>query len=1343
MRLILSREKIVNSIVFLALGLGVFLGFGNLFKSSMPQATAQAQRPKVLGANVPFPLPPELEGLDLNKQSDEDIKAKSTNCISCHENSRDPHCKTTVRIGCTDCHGGDPNVIRTIEGPGYPEREPYTPRLCPAAPIAKKPGAWRNSANPVRSYTLLNQESPDYIRFVNPGDSRVSHISCGTVNCHSNIVNQVRKSMMTHGCMLWGAALYNNGSVPYKVPRNGESYSMNGEPLRIQTNPPPTEFEKKKGVIPFLDPLPRYEMTQPGNLLRIFERGGKFRAEVGIPDINEDTGRPFLSRLSNRGLGTENRTDPVYVSLTKTRLFDPTLNFMGTNDQAGDYRNSGCTGCHFIYANDRSTIHSGPYAKFGNKGFATDQADEDVKPDPTIPKNETGHPIQHRFAKGNSIPTSQCMTCHVHPGTTVMNSYIGYMWWDLETDAELMYPKKQKYPSSEEFIRAQMANPEEASARGNWSNPEFLNNVCELNTQTKHSQFADFHSHGWVFRAAFRKDQKGKLLDYNGEPVKDLSPTNMKKGVDIVKDLQTRFKEPKDPNIQPISAKAVKDIEAHERAGIPMHLVDIHVEKGLHCIDCHYIQDMHGNNRLQMEVRGAIEIACIDCHGSSSQVAKLRTSGPASYTSNPDVKPEDIKNPLYGRDMTALNTPAGKPRFERRGGKIYQRSMVEKDLIWEVVQTKDTIDPQSENFNAKSAIAKTVRMEGDKMVWGDVKGNDDDSGCAHSNKTMTCISCHSSWNPSCYGCHLPQKANMKMPQLHAEGDVTRNYTSYNWQTLRDDVFMLARDGTTTGNKINPSRSSCAIHVTSYNQNREVIYQQQQTISSEGLSGIAFSTNVPHTFSGRATKECQDCHVSKDDDNNALITQLSMQGTNYLNFIGRYAWVGAGDHGLWSVVATERDEPQAVIGSYLHRLAFPDFFQAHVGKNKSQLERAHEHVGRDISDPLLRPFMKSDIKSIQHRGEYLYAACGEAGFRIFDIAFIDHKGFSERMSTAPVSPLGQRFFVRSKFATCVAAPSTIVPDPTRKHFPENDEPRVAGIYGLIFFTDKFEGLVAVGAGTLLDGDPLNNFVKRAWTFNPDNILAGASHVITVGNYVYVTCDKGLVVISCEDSTKPVITSVVDNKWLKKPKSVAVQFRYAFVTDEEGVKVLDVSDLAKPKPISQINIPGVHSIYLARTYAYLAAGKLGLVILDIQNPEKPKVDQVFNANGEINDAHDVKLGITYASEFAYIADGKNGMRILQLTTPDSPGSAGFSPKPSPELIATYKIPLGGHAYCISKGMDRDRAVDESGNQLSVFGRIGARPFSKEETAKLYMNNGKVWKVSNDPMWEGYTRTPPAKK
>src|SRR5262249_14072130 len=140
--------------------------------------------------------------------------------------------------------------------------------------------------------------------------------------------------------------------------------------------------------------------------------------------------------------------------------------------------------------------------------------------------------------------------------------------------------------------------------------------------------------------------------------------------------------------------------------------------------------------------------------------------------------------------------------------------------------------------------------------------------------------------------------------------------------------------------------------------------------------------------------------------------------------------------------------------------------------------------------------------------------------------------------------------------------------------------------------------------------------------------------------------------------------------------------------------------------------------------------GLVILNIENPEWPKVDQTFTADGCINDLHDVKLGITYTSEFAYLADGKNGMRVVQLTNPDTPGNMGFSPRPTPQLIATYKIPHGGHSLAISKGVDRDRAVDESGNQLSVFGRWGARPFNLKEQQKMFLHNGKPWYVSDDP-------------
>lgn len=167
--------------------------------------------------------------------------------------------------------------------------------------------------------------------------------------------------------------------------------------------------------------------------------------------------------------------------------------------------------------------------------------------------------------------------------------------------------------------------------------------------------------------------------------------------------------------------------------------------------------------------------------------------------------------------------------------------------------------------------------------------------------------------------------------------------------------------------------------------------------------------------------------------------------------------------------------------------------------------------------------------------------------------------------------------------------------------------------------------------------------------------------------------------------------------------------------------------------------------SRTYAYIAGGPLGLVIADVTNPENPVIDQVFDADGCLDDCHDVKLGITNTSEFAYVADGKNGLRIVQLTSPETPGSSGFSPRPAPHLVATFRIPHGGHALSVGKGVDRDRAVDESGNQIAVFGRVGARPMNLDEQQRMYRRpsapgqwKGDVFRVSDDPYDSLYLRS-----
>src|SRR5262249_1887570 len=154
-----------------------------------------------------------------------------------------------------------------------------------------------------------------------------------------------------------------------------------------------------------------------------------------------------------------------------------------------------------------------------------------------------------------------------------------------------------------------------------------------------------------------------------------------------------------------------------------------------------------------------VEIGCVDCHGTADKRATLRTSGPAAYTSSPEGC----------RNLEALRTPSGRPRFERRGDRIFQNSMVEKDLAWEIKQVADTVNPTHPYYNKKSALAKTVRFDAEgNLVWGDLPP-EGPCRCAHNNANMNCVACHSSWNQSCYGCHLPQKANKKWPNLHNEG----------------------------------------------------------------------------------------------------------------------------------------------------------------------------------------------------------------------------------------------------------------------------------------------------------------------------------------------------------------------------------------------------------------------------------------------------------------------------------------------------------------------------------------------------------------------------------------------
>jgi hypothetical protein len=1005
------------------------------------------------------------------------------------------HEATTVVIGCTDCHGGNATVDATGLAAGSDayaaaQKTAHVQPLHPEAWADPKHPGHISSANPIRSYTLLNHESPEFIRFVNPGDLRVAAESCG--GCHGAEVHKVDRSIMTTSALLWGGAAYNNGIVSVKNYIFGESYERDGTPRQINTVPTPTAEELAKGVRPSLVPLPRWNVAQPADPFRAFERGGEVDrsnvSEVGNPNLGpfiDAPGHPDM-KLGTRGLGTDTRIAAGVLNLQKTRLNDPMLSFLGTNEQPGDYRSSGCTACHVVYANDRDPVSAGPYAQYGN--ISTYQGN-----DPTIPHDEPGHPLRHRLTR--AIPTSQCMVCHMHQPNAFVNTYLGFQMWDYETDGDLLWPKDQRRPTEDaptpfnatdfqSSYDSLVHNPEEAATRGLWTDIGFLANSSELPTDK--TKFADYHGHGWMFRSVYSQDRHGTLLDGTGKPVSAHDPDKLQKAV---------------------------------------HLMDIHAEKGMHCVDCHFEQDAHSNGKIYGEYPDAVEIQCQDCHGTIARRAQLHTTGPAA--------------PPGGHDLLGGVTPWGDRRFEWVGDALIQRSMLRPDLKWEVSQVLDSIDPASPHYNAKARLAKTMQKDG--STWGALPS--DPKQLAHQDTQMACYTCHTSWVTSCFGCHLPQQADWKKYNQHFEGGESRNWTSYNPQVLREDIFMLAKHSTVKNNIIAPARSSSALVLSTVNANRERLYIQQPPVSAEGFSSQAFNAHFPHTVRKLETRQCDDCHVSQADDNNAWLAQVLTLGTSFVNFIGRYAWVGEGEDGLEGVAVTEWDEPQAVIGSNLQRLAYPANYAKHLGHNQT-LREAYHHTG-------------NNIRSLQLRGEYLYAANGSDGLRVYDVANVDNKGFSERIISAPVSPFGQRAYVHTKDAMSVALPTNQPINYGREHNPANEEQPMHPLYRYAYVADRIEGLVVVDVDTLADGDPENNFLERAATFNPDGRLSGARYITIAGTNAYILTDRGLAVVSIDDPLNPTIIAELGAPDLVDPRAITVQFRYAFATDAEGLKVIDVT------------------------------------------------------------------------------------------------------------------------------------------------------------------------------------------
>src|SRR5262245_22379121 len=85
---------------------------GEAIEIPAAKVPAGALRPPLAGSRPPV--------VGLAAQTADDVLAKSHGCLVCHENVGDMHRQETVKLGCCDCHGGNPNATTEVAAHVHP-----------------------------------------------------------------------------------------------------------------------------------------------------------------------------------------------------------------------------------------------------------------------------------------------------------------------------------------------------------------------------------------------------------------------------------------------------------------------------------------------------------------------------------------------------------------------------------------------------------------------------------------------------------------------------------------------------------------------------------------------------------------------------------------------------------------------------------------------------------------------------------------------------------------------------------------------------------------------------------------------------------------------------------------------------------------------------------------------------------------------------------------------------------------------------------------------------------------------------------------------------------------------
>jgi hypothetical protein len=229
---------------------------------------------------------------------------------------------------------------------------------------------------------------------------------------------------------------------------------------------------------------------------------------------------------------------------------------------------------------------------------------------------------------------------------------------------------------------------------------------------------------------------------------------------------------------------------------------DIHHEKGMVCIDCHTFRDVMGDGTVYRKMEQAVEIECVDCHGTPERRATLVTS--------------------RGTRLAHLRVEAD--------GRVVLRSKGD-GRDHEVPQAIDVVTPGTRRYSPRAAMAMT-----------------------REHARLECYACHAAWEPNFFGFHFDR--NEQFTQL----DLLTGERTPGRVTTQEKVFATFQNlliGWNSEGRVAPYMVGFSTMGTVHGKDGKKILDQAMPRTAAGLSGMALVAHQTHTTrpTGRACVEC--------------------------------------------------------------------------------------------------------------------------------------------------------------------------------------------------------------------------------------------------------------------------------------------------------------------------------------------------------------------------------------------------------------------------------------------------------------------------------------------------------